>query len=204
MSNRFIFIVLLLTFTGCSLFGEKSDVKPSMSVITTPEGAELYTPTGEKIGVTPLSLTRVDALKYSSGEMLAFVVKKFGYLDREVVIPVYGFDEYKLTLTPLDENHFKQWVLRAYNGQTNEMTRKLLNIQGLLFLRKNDDAKKAIDEFSKNYETIAAAHTMLATLLIAEGKELESKAHLLRALSIDQNDETAQRLLRRLEGGKRE
>ena len=161
-----------------------------------PSMAEVITAKGDILGNTPLKMEGGELIKYAKDGYVALIVKKSGYIPREIVVPANGIDMYSVNLTSLNPNHFEKWVLKTYGSETNEMLRKLLQIQGLLFLKKFNLAEGRISIFQKSYPNIASSYTMLGNIYYHQEKFKEARDQLLRALSIDSKDETTIRFLK--------
>lgn len=204
--NLFTVITILLLAVSCSsiknTIGQldtSSDSYPVgnnfVLIKTTPSESEVYATDGTFIGKTPLRLNSEQIAQYKTGTYIPFILKKDGYIEREVVAPLKGLDTFTFHLNPLNTQHFRKWVLTTYAPETNKMAREILTIQGLLFKNKLEEAKIKILEFQKDYPNLAAPYTMMGNIHMANKEFKDAKAYFLRALTIDPSDPSASRFL---------
>jgi hypothetical protein len=196
---RITFIITLFVLScSCASSSKKETL---LSFLSEPEVVDIYAG-GLKIGTTPFEVKNTDLVKYSENGYVLIKAKKIGSLDESFLIPIDGYGQFTLKLSPATDEHFKNWVMPSYSKEMNELARMLLHIQANMFLKEFNEAKSDIVLFQEKYPQIAAGHTMLATLALHENKKEEARGHLLRALELDRNDKTAIRLLNSIDGKK--
>ena len=167
-----------------------------MTIKTEPPGATVIAQkTGNKLGETPLEIRQVDIDKIREGEFAAFTITRKGYRDSQVVLHIDGINNFTMKMPKLSEEHFRDWVLHGYGARTNVMTRKLLEIQGFVIVKQMDRAKTELINFQEKYPNIAASYTMLGNIYYYNKDFGNARSQLLRALVLDKDDSTAQRLL---------
>ena len=196
---RIIFICTIFVLTySCSSTSKKETL---LSFMSEPAVVDIYAG-GVKIGTTPFEVKNSDLEKYAENGYVLVKAKKIGSLDESFLIPVDGYGQFTLKLSPASNEHFKNWVMPSYSQEMNELARMLLLIQAKMFLKEFNEAKSDIALFQEKFPQMAAGHTMLATLALHENKKEEARGHLVRALELDRNDKTATRLLNSIDGKK--
>jgi tetratricopeptide (TPR) repeat protein len=196
----FLKILFLSIFlSSCSFFKSTLEEQKIVTITTNPIGAEIFSSKDEKIGETPLTLTETQVKQLQNGEQFNFIVRKAGYIDREIVYSFQAITDIKLTLSRISREKFNETIIHAYNLELNQLTRELLQIHGLLFLSKYQEASDKIVAFQKKFPGVAASYTLMGNIYLTQKKTKEAKEQFLRAVSIDPNDETANRSLENLE-----
>lgn len=162
----------------------------------------LYSSEGELIGKTPLELSPEQMQKLSLGEdHFQFVARKEGYVDGQYSLVLTSPTTIKISLKTLSSEHFNQWVLKKYSRETNKMLKEILEIQSLVFSADRTQLEARVAEFNQHYQNIAPAYTLQGSVYLREGRVIEARQSLDRALSIDPEDLTAKRLIEELERG---
>jgi hypothetical protein len=195
----FLVLLIMVFMVSCSSLFKKDSEVTHMKIQSEPSNAEVVGVDGVKLGLTPLELPLSVVEKYQKSGYLPLTIRKQGFVEGKFLVQVKGIDLYDFKLEPISQVHFNDWLLGSYSKEANGMIRDLLTIQSLMFLKKFPEAKTQITGFSNKYPNVAATHTMMASILINEENPAEARAHLNRALSIDQTDSTAIRMLRMLE-----
>jgi len=189
---RKVFPILLCLIMFCQCSSNQIEVQ------STPSGADVLSPEGEKLGQTPLVLSGDTLVKAVRNGRLNLVVTMPKFNTRELWAEPHGDDKYELKLIPLDAGYFTQRFLHEFSPQVNEMARQLLSIQGNLLARKLKDAELGLATLQNQYPNLAATFVLEADLHLIEGDKNKAKASLQRAISIDPKDAAAVRLLRSL------
>jgi hypothetical protein len=189
----------MVFMVSCSSSFKKNSEVTHMKIESEPSNAEVIGVDGVKLGLTPLELPISVVDKYQKSGYFPLTIRKQGFVENKFLVQMKGIDQYHFKLEPISLSHFNDWLLGSYSKEANGMIRDLLTIQSLMFLKKFPEAKTQITGFANKYPNVAATHTMMASILINEEKPTEAKAYLNRALSIDQTDSTAIRMLRMLE-----
>jgi hypothetical protein len=190
LSAKCFAIALCALLGGCSLLGSKR-----VDLRTVPAGAEVSLLDGEKLGVTPLVLKGDLIEKASTNGRLELLVSRGGYQTRQLVLDVHGNDRHDVRLTALDQDYFARKALQEFAQPINAMARQLLRIQGLLLVKKLDEAQKLIEEFQKDYPNVASSFVLLANVELLKGRPQKARGYLLRAQSIDSRDPVISRML---------
>lgn len=180
--------MLALAATACATTGR-------VELKSEPGGAEVSNLAGEKLGQTPLSLKDDALAKAVRDGRFAVVLSSPGYADREVLMELHGDDTHTVRLRPLDESYFSQRLLNDFSRESNAMARELLQIQGLLIVKKLDEAEKRLTEFQKRFPNIAASYVLLGNIESARGNAQKARGYLARARQIDPADPVIARLL---------
>lgn len=162
---------------------------------TVPEGAVIRSVAGEELGKSPLQLSGDGLTKAMRDGRLKVIVAAPGYSEREVSFDVRGDDSHEIRLTPLDTEYFEKHVLHDFSPQLNQMTKDMLNIQGLVIAKRLPEAEKAIESFQKAFPNVAASYVMAANVELIKGQRDRALANLLRARSIDPKDAVIARML---------
>lgn len=176
-----------------------ASMQRQLEVTSQPAGAEVFNRAGEKIGVTPLVL-QDSALDKVLDDGRAYVqLRAPGYAAERLLLEFKGRDSHDIRLLKLDDSYFSEKVMADFMPQTNRMIRELLSIQGLIVVRKLDQAEKSLNEFQKQFPQVAASYVMHANIALMTGRKKEAKAYLLRARSIDPADSVVSRMIQGLE-----
>ncbi|MCC7441902.1 MAG: hypothetical protein IT285_09725 [Bdellovibrionales bacterium] len=172
-----------LALAGCS------QKYARVQIYSEPLGAEVRTPKGDVLGLTPLTLEG-DTLKQAApdGRSLSVVLDAPGYVASNQSMEIRGKDKYEIRLRRVDEDAFREGVLFQYGQQMNRMVRELLSIQGMILVKKTDDASRALQEFHGKYPNVAAGYVMSANVAIVKGELETAHGYLLKARSIDPTD----------------
>jgi hypothetical protein len=195
----FLLFLIMVFMMSCSSSAKKDGEVTHMKIQSEPSNAEVIGVDGIKLGLTPLELPLSVVDKYQKNGYFPLTIRKQGFVENKFLVQMKGIDQYQFKLEPISLSHFNDWLLGSYSKEANGMIRDLLTIQSLMFLKKFPEAKNQIIGFSQKYPNVAATQTMMASILINEENPTEAKAYLNRALSIDQTDSTAIRMLRMLE-----
>jgi len=196
MKNSIAVISILSFLVACTSLKE---IKRPLRVESIPSDCEVFSSTGKLLGKTPLDIPSESIAAFRDNSHLSLLLRKPEYVDTNLVIELKSVGSYKVKLNRMDDAHYAQWVMGAYSSKTNRMVREIMEIQGLLFARKNDQAKVRIEKFISQNGAIAAPHTIRASLALSEGKIEEAKVYVKKALNLDSNDMTARQLMNRLE-----
>jgi tetratricopeptide (TPR) repeat protein len=194
---KILFFVILLG--GCSFLQQTIRPSKQITITSNPTEAEIFSSSGIKIGETPKILTAADLKLLVNEDHLNFVIRKLGFIERQVIYSSQDLTEIKLSLSPMTNETFNLNVIQAYSKDLNLLTRDLLQIHGLIFLNKYQEALDKITIFQKKYSGVAASHTLMGSIFKSKGRSKEAREQFLRALSIDKNDETASRALINME-----
>ncbi len=187
-----------MSIASCSIWSQKS--KP-LKITSSQENAEIYSSDNKLLGKTPFTMEESEILKVASNGVFQITVRKDGYQDQSLAIFVGEINEIKIDLKVLSDDHFNQWVLGSYSRQANVMIRDLLNYQGLIFLGDYDTAKTNLENFLKVRPGLGAPYTMLASIALKSNDPVLAKSLLLKALYLDPNDLTADKMLENLNAG---
>ncbi len=191
-------ISLLFLGVGCSSLADKKGYKISSEIAE----VKIFTPQGEYVGVTPIELTDAQMQKLSVGEgHFQFLARKEGHVDGQYSLVLNAPTTIQISLSPLSAEHFNQWVLKSYSNQTNKMIKEILEIQSMIFASDRAQLEPRIAQFNQTYGHLAPAHTLQGSVYLREGKMLEARQSLERALSIDPDDLTAKRLVEEIDRG---
>ena len=172
---------------------------PKAVIETTPTNAMIYAENGELLGTSPLKLTSEQLAKVSKEKFLKVTLKKAGFQEKTLVLPYNGPTEINVPMEALSSDHFKEWVLSAYGKETNELLRTVLEAQGLMISKRNDDAKELLLKLEGRYKNLSAVYTLLAIISMEKKDFNGSRSYLVRALTIDPEDSTAHRLMKKIE-----
>ncbi len=183
-------ITFLLVFTAAC-----SGPAKRLTVESEPGGATIRTLTGESMGETPKTFEGAELEKIQRNNSAVFVIKKDGYLPREVHMRLDGEDKYSTKLNRLDDEFFRQIWVNEFPQATNLLARELLSIHGLILSRKLGEAEKRIEDFQKSYPNIASAWVLRSNIATLQNKSKEAQEYLLRAKSLDPADPVIGRLL---------
>ena len=182
-------LVLGMSAMSCSIARTKVEVRSE------PSGAEVSSLSGEVLGSTPLVISGDTLQKVSQDGKFFAIVSAPGHLGSQIVFDMHGEDVHQVKLRPLDSNYFTQNLLKNYQKQANEMARSLLQIQGLIAVKKLEEAERAIQDFQKLYPNIAASYVLLGNIELIRGNRGKAHGYLLRAQSIDPEDPVIARLV---------
>lgn len=189
----------VVTFTGgCASFNPLKAVGDFVSprfieIRSTPEGATVSSRTGEKLGVTPLKLQGDSLERNIEKNRLLVVLSHPGWVSRELWLDVSGGDVHDISLTQSNAAYFSEKVLTEYSPEINQLIRDLLQIQGMLILKKWDDAERALKETERRFPGVASIYVMLANIEEVRGNRQQAMSYLWRARSIDPQDPVVNR-----------
>ena len=191
VSTRILLIVLLSTAAvACS-----SIVQRNLELRSNPDGAEVFDLQGKRLGVTPLKLEG-DALNSVVKEGRAEVqFRAIGYGSQKLVMDVHGQDVQTVQLNPVEEGEFSLLILDQFSKKTNQLTRELLHIHGLVIGRRLPEAEEALKVFQNNYPGIAAGYALSGNIALLKGNASEARQLFLRAKSLDPYDPVVSRML---------
>lgn len=168
----------------------------SVELVSEPSGLEIQTLGGETLGTTPVILKNEALEKASSSDgLLAVRFVGPGYLPQTLIVEVRGADSYRMQPIKLDDSFFRRYVLRDFSGEHNAMVRDMLNIQGLIRVKKYAEAEQALVAFQERFPTIALSHVMLANLALVKKDKALARRYLLQAQALDSTDPVILRML---------
>lgn len=179
----------------CGLVALLSGCASGLELRSNPAGAEVFALSGEKLGETPLRIQGEVESKAAQNGRLSVVLRSPGFQNKELALDLSGSGYHEVTMSKLDEEYFSRQMLKDFSKQSNSMIRSLLQIQGLLILRKFDEAQAALVEFEKKNPNVAAAYVMMANIASYHGDAQKARSYLLRAASIDPDDPVVARML---------
>ncbi|OFZ56629.1 MAG: hypothetical protein A2428_05250 [Bdellovibrionales bacterium RIFOXYC1_FULL_54_43] len=172
-----------------------SSARTRVELRSDPPNAEILNSGGEVIGATPLVLSGDQLQKITVDGRAFATLNAPGHIATHVIFDIHGEDIHEVKLAKLDSVYFSRSLLRDFQAQANEMSKTLLQIQGLVALKKLDEAEKAIQEFQKTYPNIAASYAFQGSIELMRGNSGKARGYLLRAQSLDPHDPVAARLL---------
>jgi tetratricopeptide (TPR) repeat protein len=178
-----------LIFAACSTGGKR------LTIESEPGGAAIRTAEGELLGETPKTFEGAELEKIQKQDSAIFILKKDGYVPREVQVRIEGDDKYATKLNRLDDEFFKQVWVNEFPKETNSLARELLSIHGLILTGKLDEATRRIEEFQKSYPNLAASWVLRSNIATLQNQKEEARNFLLRAKSLDPADPVVGRLL---------
>ncbi len=162
----------------------------------------IYNSHGDFIGKTPLELNQEQMRTLRVGENhFQFYAKKEGFVDGQYSLVLLSPTSIKISLSPLRQEHFNQWILKSYSKETNKMIKEILEIQSMVFASDRSLLEVKIAQFNQTYQNVAPAYTIQGSVYLRDGKNTEARQSLDRALSIDPDDHTAKRLVEEIERG---
>lgn len=183
---------LLLGLVACSS-------APKLRIESNPPGATVLSAGGAILGITPLDVPNDKMESIVLNGHFSLFLDKARYVPQLFSGTLQGFHQLTAELKPLDENYFATRFLQDYGEPVNKMARELLQIQSLLFLKKEDEAERRLEAFFKDFPNVAASYVLAANIESSRGRYSKARAHLKRATSIDPSDQVAVRMLRELE-----
>jgi len=133
--------------------------------------------------------------RLSKDNRLMVLIEAPGYIPRQLIFDIHGEDVYTVNLSKYDPNYFSERLLKDFHKNANEMSRELLRIQGLLMVRKLDEAERSIDVFQKAYPSIAASYALAANVEMLRGQPEKARAYLLAGEALDNEDPAIKRAL---------
>jgi hypothetical protein len=192
---RSIKAVLVLSLTAvCGLNSCSSD-KSRIEIETEPQGAEISTLAGEKIGVSPLTLEGEALAKFAQKDRIALEANLPGYVKKQMSFDLHGRDRYVVHMNALDENYFSDRLITEYPRQINALVAELLRVQGLLVVNRLDEAETALTAFQKKFPSVAASYVLQANIAESRGQSQQARGYLLRARTLDAGDPVVNRML---------
>jgi hypothetical protein len=191
--------LLCCLLLGCLTFYSGCGASNRVELKTTPAGAEVFDRGDNKLGVTPLTLEGEPLERASEDKRLFVTVRNPGYESRSLILDYRGgLDTHELTLSKQEDAFFSKTTLNDFAPQVNEMVRQLLGIQGLLVVKKLDQAERELETFQKRYPQVAAGLVMQATVSISRGQSDRALGYLKRARQLDPADPVVTRMLKGL------
>ncbi|OFZ19058.1 MAG: hypothetical protein A2X94_14165 [Bdellovibrionales bacterium GWB1_55_8] len=182
---------------GCSTFRSALEYTQSVELTSEPQGAEVQTAMGEKLGVTPLKIEGEALKKITVNNKINVVIAAPGYQQREVALELHGKDAHAIQLQPYGPSYFAERMMQEFSKEANAMARGLVEIQSLVFARKLNEAEKYLGEYQNRFPNIAASYVLAASIESLRGNQDKAKRYLLRARTIDPTDPVAARMLTR-------
>ncbi len=188
---RFLWISLLfLGLNSCSTFTLPLQ---SVELNSIPPGASIYNEEGALLGITPIKIEGEVLAKASKFNRLNVRLSRTGFYDSVLALDLHGQDQHTTKLVAVSSTSFSERLIKDFSKEANLYTRTLLEIQGLLFVGRYDDAEKLTKDFQKNYPNIAAGYLFLSNIADKKGNREEARSYLLRAKSLDENDPVVNR-----------
>lgn len=182
----------LVVLQGCSSATIKVESNPPGAVVSL---------NNKEIGQTPLALKSSDYKEAFRMSFIELTVRAKGYEPRSFIAKTEGDQTVSITLNPYTEEYFANTLMANYQAQANKLIRDLLFIQGLLINKKYEQAEAALGDFIRQYPNIAATYVLRANIEISKNNRDLALRNLERAISIDPQDATAQRMMENLKKG---
>ena len=179
---------------GVLFFSAACSTTRSIRIESEPSGANVLI-ADKEIGTTPFELTEDKFQEEFRESFLRVKINKNEFEEQILIVPTVGIQNFKVDLRPLDQKYFESVLLKHFQRPQNELVRELLQIQGLLFSKKNAEAEKRLQDFNKSFPNIAASYVLQANLAMINGNEDQARRFLQRALSLDPQDAVVKRML---------
>ncbi|KYG61428.1 hypothetical protein AZI86_17085 [Bdellovibrio bacteriovorus] len=187
-----VFILVPLLLTAC--------MSPrTIRIESTPSAAAVII-SDKVIGETPIEISESNYPDEFKQNYLNIKITKAEHEEKSVIVPTQGLQNFTINLLELNQKYFETIVLKSFQRPQNELVRELLQIQGLLFSKKTNEAENRLQVFMKAYPNIAAGYVLQANIAIEKGNRAEAKQLIVRALSLDPNDAVVKRMLENLSG----
>lgn len=193
---RVYLLSLIFFLAGCSIFSSQNK-RGTITITSVPPKADIFLG-GNNIGQTPMEIPQS---QYESSVQDGFVVvtiKRVSYYPQQVYAPVDGIKNINVDLSKIVDSDLEVLVQSGWLSKANEMTRRLLQIHGLMVAKKLNTAKAELIQFQKDNPNIAASYTLLANIYLVEGNLAEAQGLLNRAINLNSKDATALKLLNML------
>jgi tetratricopeptide (TPR) repeat protein len=198
IKSALILCLKFLIMPSCSSLNQQQGFKIQSEI----SEINIYSSQGDFIGKTPLELNREEMRRLGVGENhYQFHARKEGFVDGQYSLVLLSPTTIKISLSHLGQEHFNQWILKKYSRETNKMIKEILEIQSLVFSSDRSQLENRISEFNQTYQNLAPAYTLQGSVYLRDGKYVEARQSLDRALSIDPEDLTAKRLVEEIERG---
>ena len=195
MIKRLIFLLLFLLISSCSYFKSTVELNDNVIINSNPVGAEIYTDSGELLGLTPLKIG-IDKLGLiQKNSIVSVTLKKLNYLDLHVVFKNLGISEFTVILQKLDDKLVKGLIAGPLSGNVNEILKQMIQVQEGVITKKFSLSETLLNQMIKDFPNIASFYVMQAAIDIQNSKFSEAKIMLEKSLMLDSTSELAKSYL---------
>ena len=190
-----IHLTVVLLLSSCSYFKSNLELNEYVVINSNPSSAEVYSDSGELLGVTPLklSLERLNLIQTNS--IVSLSIKKIEYLDRQLVFKNLGISEVNIKLTKMDELLAKKLIGGPLSSNVNEILKKMVQIQEGVITKKSVMAEESLNQLTRDYPNIASFYVLQAAIDIQNKKYAPAKIILEKSLMLDNTNELAKSYL---------
>lgn len=191
------YIILLLTFfsSSCSFFKNNIELSESVSIKSSPIGAEVYSQSGEFIGVTPLKLTQDKIGLIQKDSIVLLSVRKNNYIDQHLAFKNMGVSEVQVNLVSLNDEMVKKLMAGSLSSNVNDILKKLIQVQEGIITKKLASSEEIIEQLIKDYPAISAFYTLQAAIDIQHKKYSSARILLEKSLMLDSTNELSKSYL---------
>ena len=175
-----------LVIATLALLGACSSTQ--LLISSTPDGAEVTTFQGEILGKTPLTLKPDQSAKIADNGLLNLKIVAPGYLPRLIFADMAVSRDINVVLPKSDSAGFKAEFSHDFGRDLNKMLRMAFVIQKMLGQKKLTEAEAEVENFKKEFPSLAYGYIMAAHLALMQNKTDDAKVSLQRARVLDPED----------------
>ncbi|MDO9184001.1 MAG: hypothetical protein Q7U04_16420 [Bacteriovorax sp.] len=195
MKLKFHILFLILFLSSCSYFKSNIELSDYITINSTPPSAEVYSESGELLGVTPFKLTKEQLTSVQKNSVASLVFKKINHMDRQLIFTNLGVSEINVNLSKLNEKLIKDLISGPLSKDVNEILKKMIHVQEGIITKKLLSSEEILAQLSKDYPNIASFYVLEAAIDIQNKKFEHAKIILEKSLMIDTTNELAKSYL---------
>lgn len=184
-----------MTCTACSLLKEKVEINEHVNVKSIPSQSEVYSDSGELLGVTPLKIDAKLLSKIEKNGIVSVYIQKSGHSERQVSFPVLGVTNINITLNKLDDAAFERLMSGPLSGHINTIIKDVMSSQENIIRKNYKGARASLDRLIKKYPSISSHYILKAAIEINNKKYRAAKVLLQKSLNLDESNEVAKTYL---------
>jgi tetratricopeptide (TPR) repeat protein len=189
-------VLFLATFlSSCSYFKNSVELKEYIIINSNPNAAEIYSESGELLGVTPLKLVEEKLKVIQKNQIITFTIKKRNFLERQLVFKNEGVSEINVNLKKMDEVAYKELIRGPLSGNINDILKKMIQVQEGIITKKYNSSEDLLTQLKNDYPNIASFYVMGAAIDIQNKRYDQAKVSLEKSLLLDETNELAKSYL---------
>lgn len=191
--TKVLFLAIFLS--SCSYFKNNVELKEYIIISSNPNAAEIYSETGEMLGVTPLKLSDDKLKVIQKNQIISFSVKKRNFVERQLVFKNEGVSEINVNLKKMDETAVKDLIRGPLSGNINDILKKMIQVQEGIITKKYNSSEDLLSQLKNDYPNIASFYVMGAAIDIQNKRFEQAKVSLEKSLLLDETNELAKTYL---------
>lgn len=190
---KIIFLTVILS--SCSFFKKNIELNEHVTINSAPSSAEVYSDSGEMLGVTPLTLNQEKLNLVQKNQIVSVSIKKINHIDRQLVFKNLGVTEISVTLARINEEAVKDLIRGPLSAHVNEILKKMIQVQEGIITKKLASSEALINQLATDFPNVASFYVLEAAIDIQNKKYEHAKIILEKSLMLDNTNELAKSYL---------